>query len=97
MPANIKNNGRFARPVADPSAKGLPGLAPDAALPQPPDASLSAAFRHALGGKPAEDHLRGTPMKRGQEIAKLAKADRPGSLAKGAPRKTNIGPRSGHK
>ena len=97
MPSGIKNRGPFARPAADLSAKGLPGLGPDTALPQPPDASLSAAFRHALGGKPADGHLPGASLKRGQEIAKRAKADKPGASPKGSPRKAHIGPRSGHK
>lgn len=97
MPADIKNKGPLARPVADLSAKGLPGLVRDAAQPQPADAALSAAFRHALGGKPGDAHLPGASLKRGQEIAKQAKIDRPGAPAKGAPRNAHIGPRSGHK
>lgn len=85
MPANINNKGGFALPATD------------AASPLPPDATLSAAFRHALGGKHAENHLRDHPLKRGQEVAKLAKAGKPPAPGKGAPKKAHIGPRSGHK
>ena len=95
MQAGIKNKGPFARPASDLSAKSLPGLAPDGA--QPPDASLSAAFRTALGGKLGEAHLPLPALKTGQEIARQAKAHKPGAPNKGAPRKAHIGPRSGHK
>lgn len=61
------------------------------------DAALSAAFRQALGGKAGEPHLPASPLKRGQEIARLAKTDNPGASLKGSPRKAHIGPRSGHK
>lgn len=85
MPSGITNKGPSVRPVLDPSAV------------TPPDAGLSAAFRHALGGKPAESHLPGASPKRGRELAKLAKADRPAAAEKGSPRNVHIGPRSGHK
>ena len=97
MPAGIKNKGVPARPGSGLSATTLPGLGPDAALPQPADASLSAAFRHALGGGQAQAHLPLRSLKAGQEIAKRAKADKPGAPQKAAPRKAHIGPRSGHK
>jgi len=102
MPAGIKNKGVAARPEPDLSATALPGLGPDAAPPQPPDAGLSAAFRHALGGGHAEGHLPVPSLKTGQEIARRAKADKAfmhsaGAPQKASPRKTHIGPRSGHK
>jgi hypothetical protein len=36
-------------------------------------------------------------MKPGQDVAKRAKADKPGTNTKTAPRKGHLGPRSGHK
>lgn len=84
MPADTDNKRLSARPVT-------------AAFLAPADASLSAAFRHALGGSPLQGHLPDQPLKRGQEMAKLAKAGKPHAPGKGASRKPHIGPRSGHK
>ena len=66
-------------------------------LQQPADAGLSAAFRHVLGTKPGEAHLPAPALKPGQEIARLARSDKPAAAGKGTPRKAHIGPRSGHK
>lgn len=95
MHAVIKNRGRFARPASEPAAARLPDAAHQGA--PAPDASLSAAFRAALGGKPGEGHLPRPALKAGQEIARQAKAQKPGAPQKGAQGKTRIGPRSGHK
>lgn len=98
MTARNSNKGVPARPATDLSAKAqLPGIGPDAALPPLPDASLSAAFRQVLGGRPSEGHLPVPSLKTGQEIARQAKAGKPGAPMKGAPGKVHIGPRSGHK
>ena len=95
MHAGIKNKGLFARPASDLSARSLPGIAPEGA--PSPDASLSAAVKAALGGKSGEAHLPPPALKTGQEIARQARAQKPGAPQKGAPRKAHIGPRSGHK
>lgn len=94
MPADITKNGRNALPASIPSADGLPGLTPPP--PDAADAGLSAAFRLALGGKAGQPHLPGSGRKAGQEIARLARTEKP-AAPKGRPRKTHIGPRSGHK
>ena len=92
MPSGIKNNGPFARPET--SATSLPAIS---GQPAAPDTALSSAFRHVLGGTGAQGHLPTAPLKTGQEIARRAKAEKPGAAQTGAPRKTHIGPRSGHK
>lgn len=95
MTADIRKSGLPARPATDPSTASLPGLA--SAPPLPADAGLSAAFRQALGGRSGEAHIPDASAKRSKEIARQAKADRPGAPHKGSARKTHIGPRSGHK
>lgn len=98
MTAKNGNKGASAQPATDLSAKALlPGLGAEPALPQPADASLSAAFRQALGGRPGEGHLPVPSLKTGQEIARRARADKPGAPQKATPGKVHIGPRSGHK
>lgn len=88
MHAAIKNKNLFARPILpDTAQKGAPV----------PDATLSAAFRAALGGKPGEGRLPPPALKAGQEIARQPRAPKPGAPQKGAQGKTRIGPRSGHK
>jgi hypothetical protein len=96
MSSGIKKLGPLARPESTLSVPSLPQNAPGAAPPLP-DAALSAAFRQALGARTGQPHLPGSSLKTGQEIAKLAKADKPAAPGKGAPRKAHIGPRSGHK
>lgn len=92
MPSGIKNNGPFARPETSaaslPVSSGQPGAA---------DTALSSAFRHVLGGAGAQGHPPSSPLKAGRELARRAKAEKPGAAQKGTPRKTHIGPRSGHK
>src|SRR5690606_18305466 len=61
------------------------------------DTSLSAAFRHVLGQGPSESPFQNSGLKIGQEIAKRAKTERPGAHSSSAPRKNQVGPRSGHK
>lgn len=97
MTADIRKSGLPARPVTDPSTASLPGLASASVPPLPADAGLSAAFRQALGGRSGEAHIPDASSRTGREIARQAKADRPGAPHKGTARKTHIGPRSGHK
>lgn len=65
--------------------------------PPATDKLLSAAFERALGGGPAGPHLAVSSRKTGQEIAQRARTEKPAPSMKGAPGKTHIGPRSGHK
>ena len=76
-----------------------PAVLPFGVLPSaaPADTSLSAAFRHVLGKKGAESPFASSGNTKGAEIAKRAKADRPGSSAKGSSHNARTGPRTGHK
>lgn len=78
-------------------AEGLPGIVPGRSLSTTPDASLSAAFRHVLGSMPDSPHLPSSTQKRGQELAKRSKTEKPVGFSKAYTGKPNIGPRSGHK
>jgi hypothetical protein len=96
MPAGTDKHGLDARPTsisADVSLSGLTG----GAGPSAPDASLSAAFKRALGAKPGDSHLPGQASTKSSNIARMAKAAKANAPLKGSPGKTHIGPRSGHK
>lgn len=96
MPAGINKHGPNAQSTtasAEVSLAGLIGAGGSSA----PDASLSAAFKQALGAKPGEAHLPGQASAASRDIARLAKAEKPHAPLKGLPGKTHIGPRSGHK
>ncbi len=97
MSSNSKKNGLPVRSKSGLFSSGLPGIVPGPALSTTPDASLSAAFRHVLGSTPDSPHLPSSMLKRGQELAKRSKTEKPGGLAKTYSGKPHIGPRSGHK
>lgn len=78
------------------SATALPPMKATGVSPVA-DKQLSAAFERALGGGPAGPHLPASSRMTGQEIARHAKGGKPAPSMKGAPGKTHIGPRSGHK
>ena len=95
MPAGTKKTGLHAQSTAVSTDAGLAGLIGGGST-SAPDASLSAAFKQALGAKPAESHLPGQGST-SKDIARVAKADKPHAPLKGSRGKTHIGPRSGHK
>ena len=88
--------GFSARPLPDLSASSQPGLV-SGGTPATPDASLSAAFRHVLGSTRDSHHLTSLSARRGQGLAKCAKAAKPGGRQNLKAGKPGIGPRSGHK
>ena len=92
MPSGFKKTGPKG-PVSDtPSAAGLPP-----ALPICTDENLSAAFKQVLGGNmPPRMPEQGGGFS-AKDAARQARMERPAAPAKGAPGKTHIGPRSGHK
>ena len=90
-------SGRFARPQNELSVTALTFPQPNSASPRLPDDSLSAAFRHAVGGKPGDARLPIPSLESGQEVAKRAGTDKPGASYAGVSAKNRIGPRSGHK
>jgi hypothetical protein len=95
MSSDIKNTG--PQNLLNLSAVGAPKFSLGAPLATPADTSLSAAFRHVLGQGPSESPFQNSGLKIGQEIAKRGKPERPGAQLSTAPRRNQIGPRSGHK
>jgi hypothetical protein len=96
MRAGTKKNELHAQSTAVPTDAGLAGLT-RGTDPSAPDASLSAAFKRALGAKPEDSHLPGHASAKSNNIARMAKAEKPNAPLRGSPGKTHIGPRSGHK
>ena len=92
MPSDFKKTGPKGPAPDTLSAAGLPP-----ALPVPTDENLSAAFKQVLGGKmPPRMPQQGGGFS-AKDTARQARTERPAAPAKGAPGKTHIGPRSGHK
>lgn len=92
MPSGFKKTGPKG-PVSDTlSPAGLPP-----ALPVRTEENLSAAFKQVLGhSMPPKMPEQGGGFS-AKDTARQARIGRPAAPAKGAPGKTHIGPRSGHK
>jgi hypothetical protein len=92
MPSGLKKTGPKGPAPDTLSAAGLPP-----ALPFRTDENLSAAFKQVLGGNmPPRMPEQGGGFS-AKATARQARMERPAAPAKGAPGKTHIGPRSGHK